>query len=399
MIKSDFKKNIIISVILSFCIFFLWKFGILYSYSLSPIVKEGRLHIFADWAFLIKLGVCHRAGFEIYYPSSCLDQVLNYGNIFLYIPYFKLLEKFYFFYFPIIFGFLFIYLIVSLIKPKKFIEYILLLLIIFAPPSLLVLERGNTDILIFLIIILLVYSKSSIFNFLILILASLAKYYPLVLMVNFFVEKKRTVSQIIIVLSLFILSMIFLFHFTGESLQLFQYKMKVISPTWGNQFSIRAFALILEKLQNFNYNIVLLSSYIIFGFFVIISLKALQKSDFISKINIYSLEEKFFILSANLSISAYLISDNVHYREIFLILLLPFIIKLKNTFKIKIFKYLFYFILLRYIFFIFSNYFILFKKYFSLLYFKAASDIVLVSLLTSICVIMNIEILKKFIKK
>ena len=28
-------------------------------------------------------------------------------------------------------------------------------------------------------------------------------------------------------------------------------------------------------------------------FFVIISLKALQKSDFISKINIYSLEEKF----------------------------------------------------------------------------------------------------------
>ena len=127
--------------------------------------------------------------------------------------------------------------------------------------------------------------------------------------------------------------------------------------------------------------------------------KGIKFNDFISKINIYSLEEKFFILSANLSISVYLISDNVHYREIFLILLLPFIIKLKNTFKIKIFKYLFYFILLRYIFFIFSNYFILFKKYFSLLYFKAASDIVLVSLLTSICVIMNIEILKKFIKK
>ena len=87
MIKSDFKKNITISVILSFCIFFLWKFGILYSYSLFPIVKEDRLHIFADWAFLIKLGVCHRAGFDIYYSSSCFDQVLNYGNIFLYIPY------------------------------------------------------------------------------------------------------------------------------------------------------------------------------------------------------------------------------------------------------------------------------------------------------------------------
>ena len=352
-----------------------------------------------DWAFLIKLGICHRAGFDIYYPSSCLDQILNYGNIFLYIPYFKLLENFYFFYFPIIIGFLFIYSIVSLIKPIKFIEYFLLILIIFAPSSLLVLERGNTDILIFLIIILMVYSKSSILNFAILTLASLAKYYPLALMVNFFVEKKRTISQVIIVLSLFILSIALLFHFTGESLQLFQYKMKIISPTWGNQFSIKGFALILEKLKNFNYNMVLLTCYILFAFFMIISLRVLQKSDFISELNIFSLEEKFFILGANLSVSVYLISDNVHYREIFLILLLPFIMKLKNTFKIKIFRYLFYFILLRYIFFIFSNYFILFKKYFSLLYFKAAFDIVLVSLLASICVIMNIEILKKFMKK
>ena len=86
----------LISILFAFCIYYLWKFGILYSHSLFPVVKEGRLHIFVDWAFLIKLGVCHRAGFEIYYPSSCLDQVLNYGNIFLYIPYFKLLEKFYF---------------------------------------------------------------------------------------------------------------------------------------------------------------------------------------------------------------------------------------------------------------------------------------------------------------
>ena len=399
MIKSDFKKNIIISVILSFCIFFLWKLGVLYSHSFYPVVKENRLHVFVDWAFLIKLGICHRAGFDIYYPSSCLDQILNYGNIFLYIPYFKLLEKFYFFYFPIIIGFLFIYSVVNLIRPKKFIEYFLLILIIFSPPSLLVLERGNTDILIFLIIILMAYSKSSILNFAILTLASLAKYYPLALMINFFIEKKRTISQVIIVLSLFILSTAFLFHFTGESLQLFQYKMKIISPTWGNQFSIRGFALILEKLKNFNYNMVLLTCYILFAFFMIISLRVLQKSDFISKLNIFSLEEKFFILGANLSISVYLISDNVHYREIFLILLLPFIVKLKNIFEIKIFKYLFYFILLRYIFFIFSNYFILFKKHFSLLYFKAASDIILVSLLASICVIINIEILKKFIKK
>ena len=399
MVKSDFNKNIAISVILSFCIFFLWKFGIIYSHSLFPVVKEDRLHIFADWAFLIKLGVCHRAGFEIYYPSSCHDQVLNYGNIFLYIPYFKLLEKFYFFYVPIAICFLFIFSVVSLIKPKKFIEYILLLLTIFAPSSLLVLERGNTDILIFLIIILLVYSKPSIFNFVILILASLAKYYPLALIVNFFIEKKRSIKQIIITLLLFTMTLGFFFYFTGESLELIQNKMKMISPTWGNQFSIRGLSLVLKKLKHFDYSTVLFISYIFFIFSSIVSFKIFQKSNFISKVNISFFEEKLFILGGNLSISVYLISDNVHYREIFLILLLPFIIKLKDSFKIKIFKYLFYFILFRYIFFIFANYFIMFKKYFTFIYIKAFSDIVLVSLFTAICVIMNIKILKQFIKK
>ena len=399
MIKQNWQKNIIISLLFSSFIYYLWKLGILYSHSLYPVIKEGRLHIFVDWAFLIKLGACYRAGFEIYYPSSCFDQVLNYGNIFLYIPYFKLLEKFYFFYFPIIFGFLFIYLTVSLIKPKKFVEYILLLLIIFAPSSLLVLERGNTDILIFLIIILLVYSKSSIFNFVILILASLAKYYPLVLIVNFLVEKKRSIIQIITTLLLFIMTLGFFFYFTGESLELIQNKMKMISPTWGNQFSIKGLPLVLKKLKHFDYSTVLFISYIFFIFSSIVSFKIFQKSNFISKVNISFFEEKLFILGGNLSISVYLISDNVHYREIFLILLLPFIIKLKDSFKIKIFKYLFYFILFRYVFFIFANYFIMFKKYFTFIYIKAFSDIVLVSLFTAICVIMNIEILKQFTKK
>jgi len=41
----------------------------------------------------------------------------------------------------------------------------------------------------------------------------------------------------------------------------------------------------------------------------------------------------------------------------------------------------------------------MFKKYFAMLYIKAFSDIVLVSLFTAICGIMNIEILKQFTKK
>ena len=120
MIKQNWQKNIIISLLFSSFIYYLWKFGILYSHSLSPVVKEGRLHVFADWAMPIKLAICHKSGFNVFYPSACLNYPFNYGNILLYVPYFKIFEKFYFFYIPITICLLFIFSIVSLIKPKKF---------------------------------------------------------------------------------------------------------------------------------------------------------------------------------------------------------------------------------------------------------------------------------------
>ena len=195
------------------------------------------------------------------------------------------------------------------------------------------------------------------------------------------------------------MTLVFFFYITGESLELIKHKMKIISPTWGNQFSIRGLSLVLKQMKSFDYSTVLIISYIFFIICSITLFKIFKKSNFVSKVNISHFEEKLFILGGNLSIVVYLISDNVHYREIFLILLLPFIIKLKNNFKIEIFKYLFYFILIRYVFFIFANYFIMFKKYFTLIYVKTFSDIFLVSLFTAICVIINVKILKQFIKK
>ena len=139
----------------------------------------------------------------------------------------------------------------------------------------------------------------------------------------------------------------------------------------------------------------LLMSYIFFTIFTIIFFQFFKKINFINKIDIYSLEERLFILSGNLIFLVYLVTDNVNYREIFLILFLPFVMKLKNTFENKIFKYLLYFIMFRYIFFIISNYFVFFKKYFYLLYFKAFFDLIIVSCFAAMCLIMNIEILKK----
>ena len=101
MTKYTLLKNMLISILFALCIYYLWKFGILYSHSLSPVVKEGRLHVFADWAMPIKLAVCHKLGFDIFYPSSCINYPFNYGNILLYVPYFESFEKFYFFIFQL----------------------------------------------------------------------------------------------------------------------------------------------------------------------------------------------------------------------------------------------------------------------------------------------------------
>ena len=101
MIKQNWQKNIIISLLFSSFIYYLWKLGILYSYSFYPVVSDGRLHVFADWAAPIKLAVCHKSGFNVLYPSECLNYPFNYGNLILYTPIFKPLENFYFYYFPL----------------------------------------------------------------------------------------------------------------------------------------------------------------------------------------------------------------------------------------------------------------------------------------------------------
>jgi len=400
MIKQNWQKNIIISLLFSSFIYYLWKLGILYSYSLYPVVSDGRLHVFPDWAAMIKLNICHnKFGINVFYDNPCVSGFLDYGNIFLFFPYFESLEKFYFFYLPILTGIIFIFLIVSLIQPKNIFNYFLLILILFSPPTLLVIERANIDMLIFLLIILIAFSNSSFLNFIIIIFASLLKYYPLALMVNFFIEKARSTKKILLILSLFAIVVLFLFYLTGESWELIQHKIRNFDPPWGNQFSIKAFAIISKNWKNYEYPVILLISYIFFIFFTIIFFLVFKKTRFINKANIYSFEEKLFILSANLIITLYLISHNIHYREIFIILLFPFLMKLNESIDNKIFRYLLYFIIFRYIFFLISNYYIFFNKIYYLLYFKASSDIILVSSFAAICIIMNIEILKQFIKK
>jgi len=399
MIKQNWQKNIIISLLFSSFIYYLWELGILYSYSIYPVVSDGRLHVFPDWAAMIKLNICHnKFRINVFYNNPCVSSIMDYGNIFLLLPYFESFENFYFFYFPILTGVIFVFIIVSLIQPKNIFNYFLLILILFSPPTLLIIERANFDMVIFILIVLIALSNSSFQNFIIITFASLLKYYPLTLMVNFFIEKTGSIKKILLILSLFIIVVLSLFYLMGESWELLQHKIQSFDPPWGNQFSIKAFVIISKNWKNYEHSMILLISYIFFIFFTIIFFLVFNKTRFINKANIHLFEEKLFILGANLVVTLYLISHNINYREVFIILLLPFLIKINKSIDNKIFRYLIYFITLRYIFFLISNYYIFFKKIYYLLYFKAFSDIILVSSFAAICIIMNIEILKQFTK-
>ena len=395
MNEYNFPKSILISSLIIFSMYFLWKSGFFYSYSFFPVIFKDQFYIFADWGTMIRLNICNKLGINVFYNNPCASGIMDYGNIFLFIPFFKFLEKFYFFYFPILAVIIFVFSVVSLIQPKNIFNYFLLILILFSPSTLLIIERANFDMFIFLMIVLIAFVNLPFLNFIIIIIASLTKYYPLTLIVNFFIEKNRSIEKILLILLLFIIIFLSLFYLSGDSLKLIQHKMQSFDPPWGNQFSVMAFQIILKKWKNYEHFSILFSSYLFFIFSTITFFWFFKKTYFVKKINIYLFKERLFLLGANLIVPVYLISNNIHYREIFIILLFPLLLKLKDIIDYKIFKYLIYFVVLRYIFFLISNYFIFFKKIYFLLLIKAFSDLILMSIFAAICLILNYEILKK----
>jgi hypothetical protein len=401
MIKSDFNKNIAIAIIFVVCIFFLWKSGIIYSHSLFPIVKEGRLHIFADWAWVIKNGICINSGFDIFNSHDACplfgkdNFIFNIGNILLYIPYFKFLEKFYFFYFPLMLCSIFIYITTKLVGRKNFPNIVLLILTVFSPQVLLVLERCNVDLIIFLLLIIMVKVNQPLLSFSIINFVTLLKYYPAALITNFVVERKRSLNKNIFIILIFFSTLTCLMYLSGESFDLIRYKLNAVLPTWGNQFSLHSFAILLSKFKKYDFNTILI---ITLSIFIILSFSFYKYFQNILK-NIELDENNFkyrlYIVGSNLIIAVYLITQNIHYREIFLIALFPLILELKDNKKIIFFKYFVLFIILRLIIFYFTNYYVFFEKIYNLLYIKAFLDIVMMSIFFGLTIFFNLKLIKK----
>jgi hypothetical protein len=71
MIKQKWQKNIIITLLFSTIIFISGNQE-LFITIVFILSQEGRLHIFADWAYIIKNTICNNLGFDIFKSHECM---------------------------------------------------------------------------------------------------------------------------------------------------------------------------------------------------------------------------------------------------------------------------------------------------------------------------------------
>ena len=290
---------------------------------------------------------------------------------------------------------------VKIINPKNYFHIIICLLALLNPSTLLLIERMNLDILLYLIIIFLSFNRIYLFNWLFVIYSFLIKFHPFIYGLIIFVEnKKRKVNNLTFIF-LFILfsSLIFInFYWVEYSLVLKE------SGGWKMGlhylFSIKAIAKVLKELFSLHYGLCLIILYIIFFKFIIKYQKNLKK---ITN-DEYNFEKKLFFLSTNSLLFLFLTFSNAFYREVFLILSIPYLLKHENLIFIK---KIIYILCIKYIYnFIYTLdlnfetfYYLDNVRYYELhflvnVFIKGLIDTILMIMIGSLTLKMNIEVVK-----
>lgn len=312
--------------------------------------------LFADFEAPINWLECHNLEFNL----LTLDRIdcgtgknigqFNYGYIFLYTPYNEFLDTFYRNYLPWILIFLFTYSTVTIIKPKNQIETFLLYLALLNPSTLLLLERMQLDCLFYLAIIFVIFNRYYFINWFFGIYFAFIKFYPIALLISIFLEnKKRSLKKIFIIF--FSLSIIF-FAFLFFHLDEYNFMINNMLPGKAGYhflYSLNSIPKIFKYIFGIKYQILLLIFYSLFIFFVFKLVKRINFLESILEENLYSNESKLFMISGYFNLFLFILVSSYVYKEIYLILFIPFILRMKNH-NIKFFKVLIYIYVTRYLF-------------------------------------------------
>jgi len=352
---------------------------------------DGSIITFGDSKDVVSWIKCWKLGVNVILENSCtLRHKLDYGFILTYFPYNSILEIIYTIVMPIIFTCGLIFTTVNFCEKKNFINLIIIVCSIINPHTLLLLERSNWDLYIYFSIIILCLSRNYYLKIFLITINSLVKYYPILLIINVFLSKNNINKKILTSVLIFFLISIFIFFHFEETVEILRNNLFGASIRYS--FSFQALIKIFQNLvieNNYIYIIFILGILIIFVY-LIYTFKIFEINKI--KLNIIFFEEKLFILSGNIILFSYLLFNNQYYRDVFILLCLPLLIKISNV------KSNFNFIILiligRYVYNIFTNNFIIWSKNFDYLVFRNVLDFIVVTLIAIVLSRLNIDLIK-----
>ncbi|MDB9936754.1 hypothetical protein OAD13_01770 [Candidatus Pelagibacter sp.] len=353
--KNKYLITFLTSIFFSIIIFLLIYKQIVYP-TVIPMLQNGTINIFADWSAILNSNICQEKGFDVYIENPC-DQWNRkhvYGEILLHIPFLEKFPKFYFLIVPIIFNYLFIYVIVSFFDFKNKIEYLTIFLFLLSMPTILAIERANFDIVIFLLVVFVAKNKQLLLNHLILIFITISKFYPISLAIIFLFKKKLR-NILINTIIFFIIIFTILFFQSDQLTKMFENQSQLSGYKGMYEFSFLGAIKFIKGLniylgsKNYNwlkYAYVFILLVIPLVITIILSSKNFLKNDSISNLFfINNFENRLYILSATIILICYFLISNYIYREIFFLGLIPWIIKEKNSINNRYFQSFFFYIL------------------------------------------------------
>ena len=395
---TDKYKNIFHTLILFALIFFL-----LHSKILSNFVWTFP-ELFMDFKGPINWLECHSLGFNLITLESVdcgLGERIgqfNYGYAFLNIPYNEFLGIFYRTYLPWILIFLFVFFSVVIFSPKDKSETLLLYLALLNPSTMLLFERMQLDCLFYLAIIFAVYNRYYFIHWFLGIYFALIKFYPIVILISIFVEKKDRSLKFIFFITLFLSCLFFSYLFINKEYYLFMIN-NMLPGKAGYHFlySLNSLPKILTYSFAIKYQILLILFY---SLFILVTIKIYKKlsvdQNFILN-ELYTDKSKLYLIAGYFNLFLFTLVSSYAYKEVYLILFIPFILHVKEKYNNKIFNILIYILMVRYIYLFLYAYinvhdditFIDAQRVFSYkflitIFFKAILDFILISFITAI---------------
>ena len=295
---------------------------------------------FADFTILVSWLECNYLGFDVYNledTKKCpnFNSIIFYGDIWLKIPFNETLNIFYLNVLPFLIIFFAIFTLTNLINPKSIFEYSILILCLFNPSTMLVLERLAFDIFVFLFIIFINFNRIYFLNWIIIFFLTFTKIYPALLGINIFLENlnRSLKKNLIIIFSLVLIATVYFY------LNFDKYLISVIDGASNSGragyhylFSLNTIAKII-KIFDVNYIFLIVMTYSLFFCFTVFIYKKYNSYLEITLKNIFSTKGKLFLIGGCVILFCYITFSNYAYREIFILLLVPFLLSSKNKNK------------------------------------------------------------------